>query len=133
MSKTRFQQQTRARDIKDPDTHAAVRDLRLAIDEVRKVEGMDGRFLTATTPGDDFSKFITITNGAVTKIRHNLGRPLRGWRLEDRVLPASVAAAGDVFRVEADAAGVRCDDSAEVWLMAVGYGGTAVSGRLWVY
>jgi len=127
-----FQRRPRPRDIADPQTHAAVRELREAVAEIQDASGQDGRLIASLDPNNKLVTSITFTNGAITKIQHGLGRPLKGWRVEDEVLPQSVVAAGKIFRVTSDGTDTA-DDAKEIWLKAVGYGSSSPTGTLWVY
>ena len=131
-STTRFQQRPRPRDLPDPQTHGAIRELRNSVDEIRKVEHLDGRLLVRSDPNDKAATSITLTVGVVNKIAHGLGRPMKGWRAED-IITGGATAAGLIDRLTIDGTD-RVDEGREIWLKPIGFTGvTTIKVRLWVY
>lgn len=113
-----------------------MRQMQDAIEAVGGAEVLDGRLLTSQTgQGGEHatSGRIVLLNAFVNKIQHGLGRRLVGYLLCDLV--ASAAAAGHVERVTSVAGPpvARPDDTKELWLRPVGFGGADAHVRIWVF
>lgn len=137
---TRFQRRPRARQFKHDAPESAFREVsegfrevREHLDEITKSEIVDGRFIDEATHATSEGRgYVNLTPGEVTKIKHGLGRKLRGWQVAD-VIADGATAAGSVLRVTVDGS-LTADEHEDLWLKPVGFtGATTVKARLWVY
>lgn len=136
----RFERTTRARTLPDPVTHEAVREVRESLEELRRTEIVGGRHIERTDPNDKTARHIEVEPGAsanIVKIKHGLGRPVRGWQVSELQYAddiADVTAAGTFVRVMKDGTATPNDD--EIWLKPIGFtvpSGKKLKLRLWTY
>ena len=107
---------------------------RTAIGELQRNTILDGRYLQQNAPveGTNKTDYIFLANAAISKLKHGLGRALRGWIICDIIGTGAIAAAGSITRIEVDGT-VRADEKTDLWLKPIGYSGLAVYVRLWVF
>lgn len=107
----------------DPVTDQSVTELRNAVellnrsvDELEKKPGNRGQLIQGVV-------LVSGAPGAIVKVKHGLKRKLQSVSIARMVIGAAVAAAGSVVEIQDDGAGSTVDDSKEVWLRAIGFGG----------
>lgn len=101
---------------------ASLRETRRAIEELSALPAAAGRYLTV-----DGSTSIVLTNGAVNRLLHGMGRPLEGWRLMGL---KGATGTGRIVEVVTDG-GSLADPSTDLWLDVQGHGAD-ITVRLWV-
>jgi len=92
-----------------------LRDLHRAVEELQSQP--ERRYLT-----DDTSKSVpedlVLINAAVNKLKHRLGRRLKGWAVKDL---RGATATGRIVRL-LESGGQAADDEVELWLDVQGWG-----------
>lgn len=106
------------RHLANPGDQQAVDPIRQAMNEVAQVPLLQGRLV----------ENVKLSDGAVVKIKHGLGRKLRGWVLTDLYDATST---GRIVRVRTSG-GRNASDESDIWLRADGWGATITVG-LWVF
>jgi len=127
----------------DPVADKVVRGAQLAVEKVsdrlvsleRQAIVRGGLMLDGPWPDHTaVRKVVTLTPGAVNKLKHGLARALRGWWITDLVAVGTTTGAGHVERVKTDGAGGVPKDIADLWLKPIGYtGATALEVTIWAF
>ena len=117
--------------ISDPVTSGAMRQVNDAISEVERVEILNGRYLTSkpASGGGVKEEWITLTNAAVAKLQHGMGRRVKGFIVCDLVVGSTTA--GHFERV-LTTGGTRADDKADLWIKPVGFSANP-KVRIWCF
>lgn len=102
----------------------AVRDIRSILSELGGCEILNGQFLT----DDKGLRDVKLTNGAVNKLKHRLGRALGGYLVVDL---RNVTTTGRFERLT-ESGSAKADDSRDLWLDVQGWG-TDPTVRIWVF
>ena len=120
------QQALRHTRLADPIADSDSRRTRDAVNDIKRSPLVDGQF--AKTGSTSSSEIITLANAAVNKLKHGLGRPLKGWLVCDLTSTGDIAAVGSIHRVTSGA-----DDKEDIWLKPIGFSGLDLKVRVWVF
>jgi hypothetical protein len=130
------------RQVSDPDTQRALDEIRARLDEVTRLREpprapnarRGGNLLSARAeasgvPNTRHIGDTALANAVIVKLKHGLGRRLRGWIVTDLRGPST---SGRIERILDDALSTDADDGEDLWLKATGWGAT-ITVRVLVY
>lgn len=123
--------QTERRTVPDPDTQRALDPILKGLNDLRRtVAGVHGAVqsvqgdiikfvLLAAVEGNLSNGDIDLASAVIVKLRHPLGKRLRGWVVSDLRLPSG-GTTGHIERVLTDGT-TTADDTRDLWLRATGW------------
>lgn len=97
--------------------------VRRVLEQLTAHPAASGRYVTDSTGARD----LKLTNGAVNRLTHGLGRPLVGWDVHDL---RGATATGRIVRVTSDGS-ATANDTTDLWFDVQGHGAD-ITVRIWV-